>query len=214
MAGPQARRQWLREAEAASLVRHPNVVTLYEVGEADDFFLLVLEYVAGGTLADRLSAPLPPATAARLMETIARAVHHIHRHGQLHLDLKPSNILLDGEAGVGWETAIPKVSDFGIARMADAGATDTGGAGAGGSPPYMAPEQIVRPRYEMSPAADSHALGAILYHLSAWRRIRAAAMPRQKPWPTTSAAGSTAGQSRPGRSRRSRTSGAGAAASR
>ena len=54
------RRQWLREAEAASLVRHPNVVTLYEVVEADDWFLLVLEYIPGGTLADRLSAPLAP----------------------------------------------------------------------------------------------------------------------------------------------------------
>ena len=60
-AGPRERRQWLREAEAASLVRHPNVVTLYEVGEADDWFLLVLEYIPGGTLADRLSDPLSPA---------------------------------------------------------------------------------------------------------------------------------------------------------
>jgi serine/threonine protein kinase len=103
--------------------------------------------------------------AARLMETIVRAVHHIHQHGLLHLDLKPSNILLDGEAGAGWETIIPKVSDFGIARAADPGVTDTGGVGAGGSPPYMAPEQIVRPRHEMSPGADIHALGAILYHM-------------------------------------------------
>jgi serine/threonine protein kinase/tetratricopeptide (TPR) repeat protein len=163
-AGPRERRQWLREAEAASLVRHPNVVTLYEVGEADDCFLLVLEYLPGGTLADRLSGPLTPMIAARLMETIARAVHHIHRHGQLHLDLKPSNILLDGETGAKWEAIIPKVSDFGIARTADPRATDTGEAGAGGSPPYMAPEQITRPRQEMSASADIHALGAILYH--------------------------------------------------
>ena len=93
-AGPRERRQWLREAEAASLVRHPNVVTLHEVAEVDDWFLLVLEYIPGGTLADRLSEPLAPRNAARLMETIARAVHHIHLCGQLHLDLKPSNILL------------------------------------------------------------------------------------------------------------------------
>ena len=164
-ASPRERRQWLREAEAASLVRHPNVVTLHEVGEADECFLLVLEYIPGGTLADRLSGPLAPMIAARLVETIARAVHHIHRHGQLHLDLKPSNILLDGEVGATWETTIPKVSDFGTARAAEPGATDTGGVEAGGSPPYMAPEQIMRPRNEMSPAADIHALGAILYHL-------------------------------------------------
>ena len=164
-AGPRERRQWLREAEAASSVRHPNVVTLYEVGEAEDCFLLVLEYIPGGTLADRLSGPLAPTAAARLLETIARAVHHVHRHGQLHLDLKPSNILLDGDPGAGWEAVVPKVSDFGIARAADAGMTDSGGIGAGGSPPYMAPEQIVRPRNEMSPAADIHALGAILYQM-------------------------------------------------
>jgi tetratricopeptide (TPR) repeat protein len=166
-AGPRERRQWLREAEAASRVRHPNVVTLYEVGEADDCFLLVLEYIPGGTLADRLSGPLATTVAARLMETIARAVHHIHQHGQLHLDLKPSNILLDGDAGARWEAIVPKVSDFGIARTAEPGATDTGGVGAGGSPPYMAPEQIVRPRKDLTPSADIHALGAILYHLLA-----------------------------------------------
>ncbi len=163
-AGPRERRQWLREAEAASLVRHPNVVTLHEVGEADDCFLLVLEYIPGGTLADRLSGPLAPSDAARLMETIARAVHHIHRHGQLHLDLKPSNILLDGDAGADWETIIPKVSDFGIARTATQVRPTPARVGAGGSPPYMAPEQITKPRQDMSPSADIHALGAILYH--------------------------------------------------
>ena len=67
-AGGRERRRWLREAEAASLVRHPNVVTLYEVGEVDDWFLLVLEYIPGGSLAARLSEPLDARDAARLME--------------------------------------------------------------------------------------------------------------------------------------------------
>ena len=165
LAGPRERRQWLREAEAASSVRHPNVVTLYEVGEVDDCFLLVLEYIPGGTLADRLSEPLAPRHAARLMETIARAVHHIHQCGQLHLDLKPSNILLDGEAGARWDVVIPKVSDFGIARAAEAGATETGGPGAGGTPSYMAPEQITKERKDVTVVADVHGLGAILYHM-------------------------------------------------
>jgi len=164
-AGTRQRRQWLREAEAAAMVRHPNVVTLYDVAEADDWFFLELEYLAGGTLADRLSEPLAPRHAARLTETIARAVHHIHQCGQLHLDLKPSNILLDGKPDSGWDTVIPKVSDFGIARSAQPGATDTGWLGAGGTPSYMAPEQITQPRNAMSPAADIHGLGGILYHL-------------------------------------------------
>ena len=164
-ASPGERRQWMREAQAASLVRHPHVVTLYEVAETERWFLLALEYIPGGSLADRLSRPLAPKDAARLMEIIARAVHHIHQSGQLHLDLKPSNILLDGDAGAGWDALIPKVSDFGIARSAEPGTTDTGPAGPGGTPSYMAPEQISKPRKEMSTAADIHGLGAILFHM-------------------------------------------------
>ena len=164
-ASPGERRQWLREAQAASLVRHPNVVTLYEVAETERWFLLALEYIPGGSLADRLSQPLAPTHAARLMETIARAVHHIHQSGQLHLDLKPSNILLDGAAAAEWDAMIPKVSDFGIARSAEPGTTDTGPTGPGGTPSYMAPEQISKPRKEMSAAADVHGMGAILYHM-------------------------------------------------
>ncbi len=165
-AGPRERRQWMREAEAASQVRHPNVVTLYEVGEVDDWFLLALEYVPGGTLTDRLAAPLAPADAAQLLEKIARAVHHIHKCGQLHLDLKPSNILLDGDAGAGagWQAVVPKVSDFGVARPTDSTATETIGIGAGGTPSYMAPEQITARRDELSASADVYGLGAILYH--------------------------------------------------
>jgi serine/threonine protein kinase len=164
-ASQRERRQWLREAEAVSLVRHPNVVTLHEVAETDDWFLLVLEYIPGGTLADQLRKPLAPPDTARLIETIACAVHHIHLNGQLHLDLKPSNILLDGDVSAGWEAVIPKVSDFGIARSAEASATETGGIGPGGTPSYMAPEQIIRSRKDLSPMADIHGLGAILYHM-------------------------------------------------
>ena len=84
--------------------------------------------------------------------------------GQLHLDLKPSNILLDGDADGEW-VRCPKVSDFGIARSEESGVTDTGHLGAGGTPSYMAPEQINKPRKELTPRADIHGLGAILYHM-------------------------------------------------
>jgi hypothetical protein len=164
-AGPQERRRWLREAEAAAAVRHRHIVTLYDAIVTDDWFVLALEYVAGGTLADRLAGPLAPRAAARLVEAIAGAVQHIHRSGLLHLDLKPSNILLDGDPGAGWGGVIPKVTDFGIARAAESAATDTGGAGPGGTPAYMAPEQISKTRREMTVQADIHGLGAILYHM-------------------------------------------------
>ncbi len=78
-AGPRDREHWLREAKAVASVRHPNIVTLHELKEVDDWFLMVLEYIPGGTLADHLSEPMAPRDAARLMETIARAVHHIHQ---------------------------------------------------------------------------------------------------------------------------------------
>ena len=164
-ASARERQHWLREAEAASRVRHPNVVTLYEVAETDDWFLLVLEYIPGGTLADRLAEPLAPDDAAALMATIARAVRYIHLSGQLHLDLKPSNVLLDGDCSAGWSAVIPKVSDFGIARAVGPGATATGQTGPGRTPAYMAPEQITKARGELTPRADIHALGAILYHM-------------------------------------------------
>ena len=92
-----ARRRWLRQARAVSSVRHPNAVPLYDFGESDGWLYLVFEYVPGGTLRTRLSRPLPPRVAAELVEKIARAVAFIHGRGILHLDLKPSNILLDGD---------------------------------------------------------------------------------------------------------------------
>jgi serine/threonine-protein kinase len=98
-AGPDAgsrQRQRLRtEAEAAARLQHPNIVQIHEVGEHDGQLYLALEYVEGGTLADRLAAtPQPARQAALLIETLARAMHHAHQQGIVHRDLKPANILL------------------------------------------------------------------------------------------------------------------------
>jgi eukaryotic-like serine/threonine-protein kinase len=168
--GPDAstgpRRRWLREARAVSSVRHPNVVPLYDFGEADGWFFLVLEYIPGGTLKKRLTEPLPPRVAAGLVETIARAVGYLHSRGLLHLDLKPSNILLDCEENAPWDQVTPRISDFGLALSSDgAGASDTSLAGIRGTPSYMAPEQAAGARAGVGEAADFHALGAILYEL-------------------------------------------------
>jgi tetratricopeptide (TPR) repeat protein len=168
--GPDAstspRRRWLREARAVSSVRHPNIVPLYNYGEADEWFFLVLEYVPGGTLRKRLAEPLPPRVAAGLMETIARAVGYIHGRGLFHLDLKPSNILLDGAEDGPWDLATPRISDFGLAiSNDDAGHSETSLAGIRGTPSYMAPEQAAASRAGVGASADIHALGAILYEL-------------------------------------------------
>ena len=139
---------------------------LYDYGEADGWFFLVLEYIPGGTLKQRLAEPLPPRVAAKLVETIARAVGYIHDHGLLHLDLKPSNILLDCEGNGPWERVTPRISDFGLAHSSDeAGASEKSLPGLRGTPSYMAPEQASASHAEVGPAADIHALGAILYEL-------------------------------------------------
>src|SRR5262245_35861088 len=97
------------EAEAVARLQHPNVVQVFEVGEHDGLPFFSLEFCPGGSLADRLrTGPLPPSEAARLVQTLSRAMQVAHEKGILHRDLKPGNVLL-GEAG------IPKIADFGLA---------------------------------------------------------------------------------------------------
>jgi tetratricopeptide (TPR) repeat protein/predicted Ser/Thr protein kinase len=162
LAGPYAgateRSRFRTEAEAAARLDHPNIVRIYEVGEHDGRGYLALEYVEGGRLDERVAGGgQPEREAARLVELLARAVHHAHRHGVLHRDLKPSNILLTGDG-------VPRITDFGLARLTDAeGPTPT--EAVLGTPQYMAPEQAAGKPREVGPAADVYSLGAILYHL-------------------------------------------------
>jgi hypothetical protein len=140
-------------------------VPLYEYGEADGWHFLVLEYIPGGSLKARLTGPLPPREAARLVERIARAVAYIHGQGLLHLDLKPSNILLDGEGDTSWDRATPRVSDFGLALFDDPDDSAASLAGLRGAPCYTAPEQTGIPSSKIGPTADVYALGAILFEV-------------------------------------------------
>jgi tetratricopeptide (TPR) repeat protein len=160
----RARKRWRNEAKAVSSVRHPNAIALYDVGEADSWLYLVLEYIPGQSLNDRLLGPMRPRDAARLIAAVADGVHHIHQAGLLHLDLKPSNILLDGDPQAALDKLTPKVADFGLAVFdsnRDSSATTM--AGPRGTPSYMAPEQATMTRASLAAAADVHALGAVLY---------------------------------------------------
>lgn len=159
---PSRRAEWLaqfrREARAAARVEHPGVVTVYQVGEHAGEPFYSMRYVPGQSLADLLAAgPLEPRRAAELFEAIARAVHHAHRCGVLHRDLKPRNILLDPEGR-------PFVTDFGLAGWLFADTEEADDAAAlAGSPPYLAPEQIEEGR-RIDARTDVYGLGATLYH--------------------------------------------------
>jgi eukaryotic-like serine/threonine-protein kinase len=164
--GSEDRRRWLREARAIGRVRHRNVVQIHEAGEQDGCLYLVLDLITGGSLAERVTGPLPARVAAQLMAAVARAVDQIHRAGILHLDIKPSNILLDGVPDAPWEEVTPLIADFGIARSGDdPGATAGNPLGVGGTPSFMAPEHIAGDRVGIGPRSDVFSLGATLYTL-------------------------------------------------
>ncbi len=136
-----------------------------------------MRLIEGGSLAERIagekggrgeggkrrdeslpSAPFPPFSPARLLVTVARAVHYAHQRGILHRDLKPSNILLDSQGE-------PHVADFGLAKMLSPESGFTYTESILGSPNYMAPEQASGRTAQVTVAADVYGLGAILYEL-------------------------------------------------
>jgi hypothetical protein len=163
-AGPEQLARFRVEAESVARLQHPGIVQIHEIGSHAGHSYLALEYVSGGTLARRCAGkPLPPAEAARLVEALARAVHYAHRRGVIHRDLKPGNVLLT-------EDGQPKIADFGLAKMLDAGpdsaipsGPQTQSGAILGTPAYMAPEQAGGKRGSVGPAVDIYALGAILY---------------------------------------------------
>jgi WD40 repeat protein len=168
-AGPEEIKRFLTEAAAVARLQHPNIVQIYEVGEADGLRYFSLELVEGGNLQALLAqSPLAPVEAARLVETLARAMHYAHSRGIIHRDLKPANVLLsplpDGEKEAGARgIGVPKITDFGLAKQLDDDSVQTQTGAVMGTPSYMAPEQAAGRTAEVGPQTDVYALGAILY---------------------------------------------------
>ncbi|MBL8748184.1 MAG: protein kinase [Planctomycetes bacterium] len=147
-----------REAQVVAALQHPNIVQVFDTGDADGWPFFTMELMEGGSLADRLRGePWPARDAATLVATLADAVEKAHRCGVIHRDLKPANVLLTA-AGT------PKISDFGLARRADEAALTRSGAQMG-TPTYMAPEQALGRLEAIGPATDVYALGVVLYQL-------------------------------------------------
>jgi tetratricopeptide (TPR) repeat protein len=153
------------EAEAVACLQHPNIVQVYEVGEHDGLPYFSLEFVDGGTLDRKLNGtPLPPATAAHLVEALARAMQAAHEHGVVHRDLKPANVLLmAGGPDVPVDHCTPKITDFGLAKQLHDSSGQTASGAILGTPSYMAPEQAQGKTHEIGTLSDVYALGAILY---------------------------------------------------
>jgi WD40 repeat protein/serine/threonine protein kinase len=191
-ASTQQRLRFQLEAELAARVQHPNIVQVYEIGAHEGQPFLAMEWVEGGSLADQLDGtPWATAEAARLIETLAHAIHAAHSQGVIHRDLKPANILLQKNSPqrhkehkenternkesslvpalcslcLCGEFFLPKIADFGLARplQADTGLTKTGLII--GTPVYMAPEQASGTNALVGPATDVYALGVMLYEL-------------------------------------------------
>jgi len=159
----EARARFAREARAAArLSDHPHVVTIYDVGDAGGVPFIVMELMTGGSVADRIrgGARVPAGTALRWLAEAGSALDHAHRHGIVHRDVKPANLLLDARGRLA-------VADFGIARMAaDAGMTQTGTVL--GTASYLSPEQALG--RQATAASDRYALAVVAFELLTGRR--------------------------------------------
>ncbi len=165
----RALKRFEREAKALARLTHPNIVKVTDFGEHDDKPYLVMIYLPGGTLKQRLGKPIPWQATARLLIPIAEALDFAHSQNMIHRDVKPSNILLT-------QRGQPMLTDFGIAKILDLEETaDLTGTGMGiGTPEYMAPEQWTG---KTSAFSDQYALGVVLYEMLTGRKPYSADTP-------------------------------------
>ncbi len=148
--------RFFQEARAAGRLNHPNIVTIYDAGQADGVAYLAMEFLDGTSLRQLLDEP-PPLGIARAVEVagqIVRGLAYAHEQGVIHRDIKPANIIV-------LRNKRPKITDFGIARLSEA---DGRSGERAGSPKYMAPEQI-RADATIDGRADLFSLGAVLYEM-------------------------------------------------
>lgn len=158
------KRRLLREARAAGRLLHPNVVTLFDAGEAEGLLYLAFEFVEGTDLAARLDPEqqrLSLRQVLRMIRQAAEALDYAHGQGIVHRDIKPSNILLDLAGRV-------KVADFGIAKMAGQSTELTMAGSVMGSPQYLSPEQIRGD--DLDGRSDIFSLGVVLYEMLSGKR--------------------------------------------
>jgi len=154
--GADAESRFLREAQSAGRLSHPNIVTIYDVGEADGLAYIAMEYLPGRTLRDLMDkGPMPLDLALDTAMQMAEAMAFAHEHGVIHRDIKPANVVVTGKRGQ------IKLTDFGIAHLVNSDHTQAGQML--GSPRYMSPEQAMG--REVDGRSDIFSLGAVLYEM-------------------------------------------------
>jgi serine/threonine-protein kinase len=153
----KAREQFLREAESAGRLNHPDIIAIYDIGEDQRVAYLAMEYFSGTPLIDYADRKhlLPPVRVLQLMARAAEALDYAHSQNVVHRDVKPANILYDAA------TDRLKITDFGIARLTDTSRTKTGVIL--GTPSYMSPEQLSASG--VTGQSDLYSLGVTVYHL-------------------------------------------------
>ena len=152
-------KRFYAEAEAVANLRHPNIVSLHEVGSHRGQHYFSMDFIDGENLAEHARGkPLATREAATIVRTIAEAIHYAHQRGVLHRDLKPSNVLMDKEGR-------PHVADFGLAKLVDRGGALTQSGDFLGTPSYTSPEQAAGRQDQIGPPSDVYSLGTILYEL-------------------------------------------------
>ena len=160
-AAPDFVKRFRAEAETAASLDHPNIVPIYEVGESEGQPFFSMKFVESGSLAGRLASRefrVSNREAAVLVAKLARAVHYAHQRGILHRDVKPGNVLLDGQGE-------PQLTDFGLAKLVEKESTLTRTMAMLGTPSYMSPEQARGEAKQLTTAVDVYGLGAVFYEL-------------------------------------------------
>lgn len=160
------------EARTIAKLQHPHILPLYDYGVEDDILYLVMAYIEGGSLSNRIDrGAMNVKEVDGLLRQIAAALDYAHRQGVIHRDIKPDNILLDKEGH-------PLLADFGIAKMAGGGSKLTVTGGLVGTPAYMAPEQASG-ESDITASADIYALGVVVYEMLTGKQPFTAETPMQ-----------------------------------
>ena len=150
-----------REAKLIANLEHPNILPVYDFGQADGYSYIVMRFVVGGTLADLLKGhPLPLPQACGILSKIASALDYAHSRGVIHRDVKPSNVLIDEQGNC-------LLSDFGLAKVILSDSRFTASGAFIGTPAYASPEQCLGG--ELDHRSDVYSLGVMLYEMATGR---------------------------------------------